>query len=128
MTIENCLFVGNVSNVGVDPVSRTGGKYGEYNDGRGAGALTVLANSVATVSNSTFVGNWNGVDDDGAKSVFRNNPIHSTYRNNIFWNNTLSGGISSGSRYEMDIFTGEGVIRNFIYGNERSKRKSYLSG
>src|SRR4029453_10372740 len=84
-TIENCLFVGNVSNMGGDSVGLLTG--GESRPEHGSGALTVFAGSQATVSRSTFTGNWSGVDDDGSGS---------TYVDTIFWKNTLGGGISPG--------------------------------
>jgi hypothetical protein len=59
--------------------------------------MTVFEGSRATVSKSTFTGNWSGVDDNGTGS---------TYVDTIFWKNTLKGGISPGSRYELDITDG----------------------
>ena len=38
---------------------------GEYHPEHGSGAMTVFDGSQATVSRSTFTGNWNGVDDGG---------------------------------------------------------------
>jgi Right handed beta helix region len=105
-TIENCLFVGNVSNMGVDYVGLLGGA--EYLPEHGSGAMTVFEGSRATVSRSTFTGNWNGVDDNGTGS---------TYVDAIFWRNTLGGGISPGPRYELDITDGAGVRGSFIHGN-----------
>ena len=111
--IENCLFVGNVANMGVDIVGLLTG--GEYLPEHGSGALTVFAGSRATVSRSTFTGNWSGVDDDGKGS---------TYVETIFWKNTLTGGISAGSRYELDITDGAGVRGSFIHGDrQRSQGK-----
>ena len=104
-TIENCLFVGNVSNMGVDYVGLLTG--GEYHPEHGSGALTVFPESRVDVSRSTFTGNWAGVDDEGKGS---------TYVDSIFWNNTLPGGISPGSRYEIDIADGSGVRGSFIHG------------
>lgn len=104
-TIENCLFVGNVANLGVDYVGMLGG--GEYHPEHGSGALTVFEGSRATVSRCTFTGNWNGVDDNGAGS---------TYVESIFWKNALTGGISPGSRYELDITDGAGVRGSFVHG------------
>lgn len=104
-TIENCLFVGNVANMGVDIVGLLGGA--EYRPEHGSGALTVFDGSRAAVSRCTFTGNWNGVDDSGAGS---------TYVNSIFWKNTLGGGISPESRYELDIVDGAGVRGSFIRG------------
>lgn len=110
-TIENCLFVGNVSNMGVDYVGLLGGA--EYHPEHGSGAMTVFEGSRATVSNCTFTGNWNGVDDDGTGS---------TYVNTIFWKNTLRGGISPSSRYELDITDGAGVRGSFIHGDVNDLR------
>jgi hypothetical protein len=104
-TIENCLFVGNVANMGVDYVGLLTG--GEYHPEHGSGALTVFEGSRATVSRSTFTGNWNGVDDNGTGS---------TYVESIFWRNTLGGGISPGRRYELDITNADGVRGSFIHG------------
>ena len=112
-TIENCLFVGNVANLGVDIVGLLGGA--EYRAEHGSGALTVFENSRATVSRSTFTGNWNGVDDNGTGS---------TYVDTIFWRNTLKGGISPASRYELDIVDGAGVRGSFIHGDVNDLRDS----
>jgi hypothetical protein len=105
-TIENCLFVGNLGNTGVDYVGLLGGA--EYRPEHGSGALTVFEGSRAAVSRSTFTGNWNGVDDDGTGS---------TYVDSIFWKNTLTGGISPGRRYEMDVASSGGVRNCFIGGD-----------
>jgi hypothetical protein len=105
-TIENCLFVGNVSNMGVDYVGLLTG--GEYHPEHGSGALTVFPGSRVEVSRSTFTGNWAGVDDEGTGS---------TYVDSIFWRNTLAGGISPGARYEIDIADGAGVRGSFIHGD-----------
>jgi hypothetical protein len=110
-TIENCLFVGNVANLGVDYVGLLTG--GEYHPEHGSGAMTVFEGSRATVSRSTFTGNWNGVDDNGSGS---------TYVDCIFWKNTLGGGISAGRRYELDITDGTGVRGSFIHGDVNDLR------
>ena len=104
--IENCLFVGNVANLGVDLVGLLTG--GEFHPEHGSGALTVFPESRVTVTRSTFTGNWAGVDDEGTGS---------TYVDTIFWKNTLAGGISPGSRYEIDIADGTGVKGSFIHGD-----------
>jgi hypothetical protein len=105
-TLENCLFVGNLANLGVDYVGMLSG--GEYHAENGSGALTVFEGSRATISRCTFTGNWNGVDDNGSGS---------TYVDSIFWKNSLAGGISPGSRYEIDITDGAGVRGSFIHGD-----------
>jgi len=112
-TIDNCLFVGNLSNLGVDYVGLLTG--GEYHPEHGSGAMTVFAGSTATVSNCTFTGNWSGVDDDGTGS---------TYVDSIFWKNTLTGGISKESRYELDITDGSGVRGTFIHGEVDDLRQT----
>jgi Right handed beta helix region len=109
--VENCLFVGNVANLGVDYVGMLSG--GEYHPEHGSGALTVFEGSRATVSRCTFTGNWNGVDDNGSGS---------TYVESIFWKNTLGGGISPGARYELDITDGAGVRGSFIHGDVNDLR------
>ena len=116
-TIENCLFVGNLANVGVDIVGLLGGA--EYHAENGSGALTVFETSSAAVSRCTFTGNWNGVDDNGAGS---------RYVDSIFWKNTLAGGISPGSRYEIDIVNGEGVRGCFIHGDVNDLRGTLAKG
>jgi len=105
-TLENCLFTGNISNVGVDYVGILAG--GEFHPENGSGAMTVFAGSQAVVSRCTFTGNWNGVDDAGSGS---------TYTDSIFWQNTARGGISPGRRYEIDIEDGAGVKGCFIHGD-----------
>lgn len=116
-TLENCLFVGNVSNLGVDYVGMLGGA--EYRPEHGSGALTVFEGSRATVSRCTFTGNWNGVDDNGAGS---------SYVDSIFWRNNLAGGISPGPRYELDITDGAGVRGSFIHGEINDLRGTIDKG
>ena len=110
-TIENCLFAGNVANLGVDIVGMLGGA--EYRAENGSGAMTLFETSRVAVSRCTFTGNWNGVDDNGSGS---------TYVDSIFWKNTLRGGISPGSRYELDITDGAGVRGCFIHGDVNDLR------
>lgn len=95
--IENCLFAGNVSNLGIDDVSPSNDL---YNAEHGSGALTVFKGSVVHVVRCTFTDNWNGVDDRGEGNE---------YRDCIFWKNTRSGGICPGSRYEIDIVDASAV-------------------
>ena len=103
--VENCLFVGNVSNMGVDVVGLLTG--GEYRPEHGSGAITVFPDSRLTMTRSTITGNWNGVDDSGKGS---------TYVDSIFWMNSRGGGISPGKRYELDMDDGAGVRGSFIRG------------
>lgn len=102
--IRNCLFVGNVANVGPDWISGAE----PYNAKHGSGALTVFETARASVSNSTFTNNWAGVDDRAERSA---------YRDNIFWKNNLPGGIAKGARYEIDIVDSGGVEGNFVNGD-----------
>ncbi|APZ93525.1 right-handed parallel beta-helix repeat-containing protein [Fuerstiella marisgermanici] len=106
-TLTNCLFVGNVSNTGVNYI---GGSENPYNEEHGCGALTVFPDSKVTVDRCTFTENWNGADDKGPGN---------TYTNSIFWMNTKAGGISPGSRYELDILDGSNV-RGCLFGGSTS--------
>ncbi len=106
LTLENCLFINNISNTDEDFVGQI--MRSEYNKEHGSGALTVFHDSKAEVIRCTFTGNWNGVDDKGIANV---------YRDCIFWKNTASGGISKGDRYEIDIMDGSGVSGCWIEGN-----------
>src|ERR1044071_8143694 len=67
-TLDNCLFVGNISNLGVDYIGLLTG--GEYHPENGSGAMTVFEGSRAEVSRCTFTGNWAGVDDNGTGSSY----------------------------------------------------------
>ena len=66
-----------------------------------------MKGSDVEVLRSTFSGNWNGVDDKGASSV---------YRETIFWANDAEGGISPRGRYELDILEASGVGRRYFGG------------
>jgi len=110
--IENCLFVGNISNAGDDYISLAGEEYNRIN---GSGALTVFPQSKVKVDRCTFTGNWNGVDDKG-----RGN----SYTNTIFWRNNIQGGINPGGRYEIDILDGSGVSGCLLGGDISDLRAS----
>jgi hypothetical protein len=110
--IENCLFVGNISNSGPDTV---GTPDGPYNGKHGSGALTVFPDSRVEVTRSTFTGNWNGADDKGTGNV---------YQGCIFWKNTRSGGICPGDRYELDILDARNVTGCFFHGTINDLRGS----
>lgn len=103
--IENCLFVGNIANTGPDYLSKQGD---EYQKESGSGALTVFAGSKVWVRDSTFTGNWNGVDDKGVANI---------YTDSIFWQNVAAGGVSEGPRYELDLLDGSNVRGCMIGGN-----------
>ncbi|MBI5369455.1 MAG: VCBS repeat-containing protein [Planctomycetes bacterium] len=98
---ENCLFVGNVSNVG----DARGGK--GYHAEHGSGALTVFERSRCRVIRCTFVDNGNGVDDEGDANL---------YLDSIFWKNARAGGAAPGGRFEIDIFDGKNVVGCFLRG------------
>lgn len=89
--LTNCLFVGNHGNNGVDDISEGDIK---YNGKHGSGALTIFPESRVEVDRCTFVGNRNAVDDKGRGNV---------YKDCLFWQNTMPGGIPTGERYEMHI-------------------------
>ena len=116
-TLENCLFTGNISNLGVDVVGILAA--GEFHPENGSGAMTVFAGAQAIVRRCTFTGNWNGVDDAGSGS---------RYVDSIFWQNTAPGGISPGRRYEIDIEDGAGVHGCFICGDVEDLRGTLPPG
>jgi len=101
--INNCLFVGNVSNTGEDVVARRSGERPFVN----SGVLTIFRNSCAVVRNCTFTGNRNGVDDMGGGS---------SYLNCIFLENNLDTGLNGSARYELAVNAGAKVSGCFING------------
>jgi hypothetical protein len=116
VTIEDSLFVGNLSNVGSRRAADPQRTYPtNYNKDHGSGALTVFPGSRAQVRRSTFAANWNGVDDRGAGSE---------YVDSLLWNNTASGGIAPKGRYEIDIVDGRGVRGCIIHGGIADLRGS----
>ena len=78
--IVNCLFVGNISNLGEDPVAKNSGERPFVNNG----VVTIFQDSRAEIRNCTFTGNRNGVDDMGGLS---------SYSDCIFFDNKLDGGL-----------------------------------
>lgn len=104
--IENCLLVGNIANTGMDQIKETYGL--THHEKHGCGALTVFDKSRVTVTRCTFTANWNGADDRGAASI---------YRDSIFWMNTAGDGSRTGGPYEIDILNGKKVQRCYIHGN-----------
>jgi hypothetical protein len=87
--ISNCLFVGNMANLGINYISENKAAP-EFTN---SAPLTVFPSSRVTVLNSTFTGNRNGVEDLGQQSI---------YQNCLFWKNSLSGAFYEGQRYELD--------------------------
>ncbi|MEO8497254.1 MAG: right-handed parallel beta-helix repeat-containing protein, partial [Planctomycetota bacterium] len=104
--IENCLFVGNIANTGMDQIATEFGL--EYNPEHGCGALTVFPGSRVAVSRCTFTNNWNGADDQG---------IGSTYLDTIFWKNVAGNRSRPGGPYELDIADASDVRSCFFGGD-----------
>jgi hypothetical protein len=94
--LENCLFVGNLSEERVD-ITR----------GHGSGALSIFPGSTALVSRCTFTDNGSAVDDRGPGS---------TYEDSIFWKNTRAGGVATRSRFELNLKAPAAVSRCFVHG------------
>ena len=108
--IVNCLFVGNVSNTGEDPVAKTSGERPFANNG----VLTTFWKSSAVVRNCTFTGNRNGVDDMGGES---------SYAHCIFVDNKLDAGLKGFARYELAVNAGAKVSGCFINGTLHDVRR-----
>ncbi len=117
-TIQNCLFVGNLSNTGNQYQSLKGNLNWTniptlvrsavgYLPEHGSGAVTVFPGSMALLLSCTFTANRNGIDDHGGRSVLRGC---------IFWKNNAEGGARSGERYELDVIRGTRVDNCFIAG------------
>lgn len=108
--ILNCLFVGNVSNLGEDPVAKASGERPFVNNG----VLTIFWKSGAVVRNCTFTGNRNGVDDMGGES---------SYTDCIFVDNRLEAGLKRFARYELAVNAGAKVAGCFLNGTLHDVRK-----
>jgi hypothetical protein len=108
--IINCLFVGNVSNTGEDPVGKASGERPFVNNG----VLTIFWKSRAVLRNCTFTGNRNGVDDMGGES---------SYANCIFVDNNLDAGLKGFARYELAVNAGAKVSGCFIKGTLHDARR-----
>ena len=105
VVVDNCLFVSNISNFGMDNLLA---KFGlSYNFEHGSGAITVFANAKLKLSKSTFVDNWNGLDDRG-----ENNVIEKC----VFWNNDKWDKSRPKEPYELDISDARGVRDCIIHG------------
>jgi hypothetical protein len=102
--IVNCLFVGNISNLGEDPVAKNSGERPFVNNG----VVTIFQDSRAEIRNCTFMGNRNGVDDMGGLS---------SYSDCIFFENKLDGGLKGGGRYDLAVNGGaKQVVGCFFNG------------
>lgn len=108
--IVNCLFVGNVSNTGEDPVAKNSGERPFVNNG----VLTIFWNSHATVTRCTFTANRNGVDDMGGAS---------TYTACILADNRLDAGLKGFPRYEIAVNAGATLRDCIIRGATHDVRK-----
>jgi len=101
--ISNCLFVGNISNLGVNYISDNKAAP-EFTN---SAPLTVFPGSRVTVLNSTFTGNRNGAEDLGQQSV---------YKNCLFWKNSVRGAFYEGQRYELNVGGDAQVVGCFFGG------------
>lgn len=101
--VINCLFEGNVSNLGGDIVSEISGERPFTN----SGAVTVFPNSRLILERCTFTANRNGVDDLSGQGI---------YRDSIFWKNNVEGGLPTTIRYALDLPKGADVRGCFIEG------------
>ena len=110
-TLENCLLVGNMANLGLDYVGLLTG--GEYHPEHRSGAITVFEGARAEVRRCIFTVNWAGVDDNGTAS---------TYVKSFSGTTRCKGGVSTGARYEIDIAKGAGVKESFINGETNDLR------
>ena len=101
--IVNCLFVGNISNTGEDPVAKASGERPFVN----SGVVTIFWRSRVEMSRCTFVGNRNGLDDMGGES---------SYEQCIFADNLLDAGLKGYPRYELAVNAGAKVKGCVIRG------------
>lgn len=108
--VLNCLFVGNISNIGEDLVAKASGEKPFANNG----AITIFWESLALIQNCTFTGNRNGVDDMGGDSV---------YVANLFHANRAEGGLPGHARYELAINAGGRVENCAILGRVFDAKK-----
>lgn len=112
--IVNCLFVGNVSNIGEDPVGKSSGEKGFMNNG----ALTIFWKSWAEVRNCTFTGNRNGVDDMGGMS---------SYADCIFFDNNLDQGLRGHPRYDLAVNAGAKNVTGCFFNSTVQDPKKVVS-
>jgi len=100
--IINCLFVGNISNMGEDPVANNSGERPFVNNG----AVTIFWKSRAEIRSCTFAGNRNGVDDMGGSS---------TYADCIFHDNKLDAGLKGFGRYDLAVNGGAKSVTGCLF-------------
>ena len=112
--IENCLFVGNSSNLGFDIVADL--KSGEL-PSTNSGVLTIFGGSKGAVVECTFTGNRNAVDD--LSGGFR-------YTRCIFADNTLMTGLPNTNRCELLLLHG-GVVTGCVIQGRIDDPKGSIS-
>jgi len=101
--LSNCLFVGNLANLGANYIAPNPAQP-EFTN---SAPLTVFPSSRAVVLQCTFAGNRNGIEDLGS---------HSQYRDCIFWRNNLPGGFYASERYELSLSDNAKVSGCWIAG------------
>lgn len=112
--VVNCLFVGNVSNVGEDPVAKMSGERPFIN----SGAVTVFQNCRAEFVRCTFAKNRNGIDDmSGASS----------YVDCIFFDNTIDGGLVKAARYDLALPIGAAKVTGCRFNGTLHDTKKAIS-
>lgn len=112
--ILNCLFVGNVSNTGEDPVAKQSGERPFIN----SGAVTIFQNSRAEVIGCTFTGNRNGIDDMGGAS---------SYVDCIFYDNNIDGGLKEAARYDLALPIGAKKVSGCRFNGTLHDREKAIS-
>jgi hypothetical protein len=111
--ITNCLFVANIANLGVNYISPNPAQP-EFTN---SAPLTVFPTSRAIVQSCTFVGNRNGAEDLGHRSI---------YQNCIFWHNDLAGGFYEAERYDIDV-EDQGQVTGCVFGGRILDRRGLVS-
>ena len=105
--VTNCLFTGNISNTG---------------PGEGAnpftnnGAITVFPRSRLTMEHCTVTRNRNGIDDLSGLGE---------YSDCVFSDNTLDGGFTPQSRFEIDLAQG-GSTHRCVFNGRVNDPKSVI--
>ena len=105
LELVNCLFVGNISNRGINYFSFPERGTSEEH---GSGAVTVFPGCRLIMQRCTFTANYNGINDLSKGNL---------YEDCIFWNNNAKGGTAEGGRYEVEIHEGNELKNCFIGGD-----------
>jgi hypothetical protein len=101
--VVNCLFTGNISNIGDDVVARVSGEAPFTN----SGAITVFRGSRLWMQRCSITGNRNGIDDMSGEGV---------YEDSIFFGNELEGGLAGTTRFSLDLPKGGRVTGCLVGG------------